>query len=146
MTNQEKFIQVFGIVAWQAMVVPSGLAEQFKEYWTSPCNEMDCRDCKEFKDCPCGKDGHENGTSQGYSMGECKDFQLQERSGDCISRRAAIDALMKWYGCEPEDVGAFRTIGLIEKLPPVNLQPKTGHWIDKDEKSAVCLKEGGGGE
>lgn len=47
MTNQEKFIQIFGIVAWQAMIVPSGLAEQFKEYWTSPYNNMSCRDCKE---------------------------------------------------------------------------------------------------
>ena len=38
----------------------------------------DCRDCKEFEDCPCGKDGHENRTSQGYSIGECKDFGQQE--------------------------------------------------------------------
>ena len=36
MTNQEKFIQIFGIDAWQQMIVFSGLAEQFKEYWTSP--------------------------------------------------------------------------------------------------------------
>ena len=39
--------------------------------------EMDCRNCKEFEDCPCGKDGHESGTSQGYSIGEC---EPQERS------------------------------------------------------------------
>ena len=47
MTNQEKFIQIFGIDAWQQMIVFCGLAEQFKEYWTSPYNEMNCRDCKE---------------------------------------------------------------------------------------------------
>lgn len=41
-------------------------------------NEMDCRDCKEWESCPCGKDGHEKGTSQGYSIGECKDFEPQE--------------------------------------------------------------------
>ena len=35
----------------------------------------DCRGCKEFEDCPCGKDGHESETSQGYSIGECKDFE-----------------------------------------------------------------------
>ena len=35
MTNQEKFIQIFGIDVWQQMIVFSGLAEQFKEYWTS---------------------------------------------------------------------------------------------------------------
>lgn len=40
--------------------------------------ENDCRDCKEYKDCPCGEDGHKNGTSQGYSTGECKDFKLEE--------------------------------------------------------------------
>ena len=39
MTNQEKFIQIFGIEAWQQVIVFSGLAEQFKEYWTSPYNE-----------------------------------------------------------------------------------------------------------
>jgi hypothetical protein len=78
MTNQEKFIQIFGIYAWQQMIVFIGLAEQFKEYWTSPYNKMNCRDCKEYEDCPCGKDGHESGTSQGYSIGECKDFEPQE--------------------------------------------------------------------
>lgn len=48
------------------------------EYFEKQRNEMDCRDCKEYEDCPCGKDGHENGTSQGYSIGECKDFVPQE--------------------------------------------------------------------
>lgn len=81
MTNQEKFIQIFGIDAWQQMIVFSGLAEQFKDYWTSPYNEMNCRDCKEFEDCSCGKNGHESGTSQGYSIGECKDFEPQEGEG-----------------------------------------------------------------
>ena len=52
MTNQEKFIQVFGMDAWQQMIVFSGLAEQFKEYWTSPYKdgyiegEKSCVDCK----------------------------------------------------------------------------------------------------
>ena len=39
MTNQEKFIQTFGIDAWQQIIVSSGLADQFKEYWTSPYSE-----------------------------------------------------------------------------------------------------------
>ena len=34
---------------------------------------------------------------------------------DLISRQAAIDALIEWYGCEPSDIGAFEDI--IEKLP-----------------------------
>lgn len=40
MTNQGKFIQIFGIDIWQQMVVFSGLAEQFKEYWTSSYDDM----------------------------------------------------------------------------------------------------------
>ena len=41
MTNQEKFIQVFGIDAWQQMIVFSGLSEQFMEFWTSPYTESE---------------------------------------------------------------------------------------------------------
>ena len=39
MTNQEKFIQTFGREAWLQIIVFSGLAEQFKEYWTSSYKE-----------------------------------------------------------------------------------------------------------
>ena len=55
---------------WQAI-------EQAKENAKNKA-ESDCRDCKEYEDCPCGKDGHESETSQGYSIGECKDFEPQE--------------------------------------------------------------------
>ena len=34
----------------------------------------DCRDCVRWETCPCGKTGHEKGTSIGYSIGECKDY------------------------------------------------------------------------
>ena len=40
--------------------------------------QQDCRNCKDYEDCPCGKDGHESGTSQGYSIGECKNFEPHE--------------------------------------------------------------------
>ena len=40
---------------------------------------------------------------------------IQESSEDLISRQAAIDALIEWYGCEPSDIGAFENI--IEKMP-----------------------------
>lgn len=106
MTNQEKFIQIFGIDVWQQMIVSSGLAEQFKEYWTSPYNEIDCRDCKEFEDCPCGKDGHKSGTSQGYSIGECKDFEPQEESISVEDRlpddRNTAPVIVHWYETSPE--------------------------------------------
>ena len=38
----------------------------------------DCRNCKHWETCPCGKQGHENGTSIGYSIGECKDSYLMD--------------------------------------------------------------------
>lgn len=41
MTNQEKFIQTFGLITWQAMIVFTGLEEQYKEYWTSPYKESE---------------------------------------------------------------------------------------------------------
>ena len=36
MTNQEKFIEVFGIDTWLQTISFSGIAEQFKEFWASP--------------------------------------------------------------------------------------------------------------
>lgn len=37
----------------------------------------DCRICKKWDECPCGKEGHENGTSIGYSVGECKEYEQE---------------------------------------------------------------------
>lgn len=36
MTKQEKFIEIFGIGAWKQIIVYTGIAEEFKEYWTCP--------------------------------------------------------------------------------------------------------------
>lgn len=36
MTNQQKFIEIFGQDAWIHLIVETGIAMQFKEYWTSP--------------------------------------------------------------------------------------------------------------
>ena len=47
---------------------------------------------------------------------------------DTISRQAAIDALIEWYGCEPSDIGAFEDI--IEKMP--SAQPV--QWIPVSER------------
>lgn len=38
-----------------------------------------CRDCVEWKTCPCGEEGHTKGTSIGCSIGECKDFKSADR-------------------------------------------------------------------
>lgn len=35
----------------------------------------DCRTCTEWETCPNGESGHRNGTSVGYSIGECKDYK-----------------------------------------------------------------------
>lgn len=40
-----------------------------------PC---DCRSCKKWDECPCGKEGHENGTSISYSVGECRDYEQED--------------------------------------------------------------------
>lgn len=54
-------------------------------------------------------------------------LKARDVAGDTISRQAAIDALIKWYGCEPTDIGAFENI--IEKLPSAQPEQKTGRWL-----------------
>lgn len=47
---------------------------------------------------------------------------------DYISRQAAIDALVEWYGCEPYDLYAYQDI--VNRVPPADVQPvRHGHWI-----------------
>ena len=36
MTNQQKFIEIFGKDAWIHLIVETGIARKFKEYWTGP--------------------------------------------------------------------------------------------------------------
>ena len=47
---------------------------------------------------------------------------------DCISRRAAVDALIEWYGCKPNDIEAFEEI--IEALP--SAQPTQNNRINSN--------------
>jgi len=56
---------------------------------------------------------------------------------DLISRQAAIDALIKWYGCEPTDIGAFENI--IEQLPYAQSERKMGRWINKRYRWLDCI-------
>ena len=37
-------------------------------------NDIDCRNCDKWKTCENGEKGHANGTSIGYSIGECRDY------------------------------------------------------------------------
>lgn len=42
----------------------------------------DCRECVHWETCVNGKEGHEKGTSQGYSIGECQYFEKVESSNE----------------------------------------------------------------
>jgi len=45
--------------------------------WLSRQREVDisdCRNCDKWKTCENGEKGHANGTSSGYSIGECRDY------------------------------------------------------------------------
>lgn len=103
-------------------------AEILKALEQEPCE--DCRNCKKWDDCECGRKGHINGTSIGYSIGECKDYEPCE---DAVSRQAAINAMATWDWQELYLPIHFKQ--LLEELQPVTVQEKTGHWILLDECS-----------
>lgn len=140
MTNQEKFIQTFGIDTWQQMIVFSGLAEQFKDYWTSPYNEADCRDCKEFEDCSCGKKGHDNGTSQGYSIGECEDFKPKGVDGVISSKEDIAKAFQLGiaFGFGKNYDEMDKIIEEVRKASTPKPERKLGIWTHKDTGVWIC--------
>ena len=51
--------------------------------------------------------------------------------GDTISRQAVIDELNKWDWQELYLPIHFKE-NIIDALPSVKQEPKTGHWIEKD--------------
>lgn len=114
-----------------------------KIWWDDSVAESeDCRNCKKWNKCPCGEEGHENGTSIGYSIGECKDYEPYD---DCISREAML-SLQTEYA---EKMGATTFWKLrddIRALPPVAPQRPKGKWIkiqsgDEDfPESIVCSR------
>lgn len=97
-----------------------------------PCE--DCRNCKEWNRCPCGKEGHENGTSIGYSIGECKNY---EPCDDCISRQAVLDGLASIAKVKARSDAQKSLMGrimfFVEQLPPVT--PK------EEERAVKSLRE-----
>ena len=62
------------LVCYSALVVASRADE-----WESV---KLCCNCIEWETCPCGKQGYKNGSSQGLSIGECKDYKPKERRKD----------------------------------------------------------------
>ena len=56
-----------------------------------------------------------------------KEHEKGETMNDTISRRAALDALIEWYGCEPSDIGAFENI--IEKMPSAQPEKETAKRV-----------------
>ena len=57
----------------------------------------DCRDCVEWKTCPCGEEGHTKGTSIGYSIGECKDFKSADsEKGEWIPVSEKLPEHKQW--------------------------------------------------
>lgn len=67
-----------------------------------------------------------------------------QKSEDAISRQAAIEIARSniHYGLDKEYEYARellqKTMAEINSLPPVNPQPKTGHWINGDCKGGNC--------
>lgn len=60
--------------------------------------QRDCRDCKQWKTCPCGEPGHRKRTSIGYSPGNCKYFKRTEARRTTLNVIAAVlfIALVIW--------------------------------------------------
>ena len=56
---------------------------------------------------------------------------------DAVSRELVKKDITRWIGYIDEDMIARMHI-TIDKLPSVSVAEKTGRWIDKDDKSAVC--------
>lgn len=71
----------------------------------------------------------------------------QEPCDDTISRKAAIDAIIKieqddieQYGCKiPEGFDSSPAIEALNDLPPAIPQPKIGHWVNKSRRSGCGI-------
>jgi len=64
--------------------------------------------------------------------------ELNNKNDKLISEQDAINALIEWYGCKPNDIEAFEKI--IEALPSAQPEPQ---WIPVRErlpdKNRACL-------
>ena len=77
------------------------------------------------------RDNNGTGTQQEVckflvNLMEILEKQMQEPSGDLISRQDAIDAI--WDGTNM-DIYTREVKETLEEIPSVKQEPKTGHWI-----------------
>lgn len=66
-----------------------------------------CTNCKKWDECPCGKEGHINGTSIGYSIGECKDYEPSEETRELLTadeRALFLNKLTHWLNDNFNDI------------------------------------------
>ena len=79
----------------------------------------DCRNCTQWQTCPCGKRGHENDSSIGYSIGEYKEYELKYTLARKRASMRLIDAnkLKKEAETCIETTDAF--IELIDEQPTI---------------------------
>ena len=96
----DDYVTITSVLDYDALRIARKALEQ------EPCD--DCRNCKKWDDCECGRKGNINGTSIGYSIGECKDYEPCENAISREELLKAIDTLDKFgysarYGLERLD-------------------------------------------
>lgn len=107
------------------------LAEWLKElkaYKEQEPYQKDCRLCKEFDECENGKKGHENGTSIGYSIGECKDY---EPCDDAVIRKAVLKRIAQFSTEEGSSVVCQPLYSDVNNMPSVT---PSRQWIPVSER------------
>lgn len=120
--------------AIDALVEPK-VIDVYDHYWDGR-NTQYKNDVDAITDLPSAQHNtdYSDGYADGYKQG-IKDAQPEERTNertethacDCISRQAAIDAVIEWYGCEPSDMDYF--VKILAKQPSAQPERKKGKWI-----------------
>ena len=90
----------------------------------------DCRNCVHFEECPCGKQGHEKGTSFGYSIGECKDYNDVELMSVEEYRRKLIEA---FHNSDHDELIPIVVLPIEKEFEHLEWLLKN-HWKDKSTK------------
>ena len=107
----------------------------------------DCRNCAKWEDCPCGKKGHGNGFSIGYSAEECTEYKPMAKPCPFCGGEAKIIQLdledeggisngMWAIGCD--GINGSLCPGYIYKCSPVYVSKElaVAMWNHRKEMSA----------